>query len=146
MVNKQGQRSMKTAIKMFSGFGSIRKRRSKFAKIRVFKVDNFNLPLFLVPKLRSVAQNEWKKHPDIFFYPWFKNKRVWAEKVRKKPKSIKIINSKNSDFCKFWPSLPNWTKSWEHFYGRFHRPLALLIHHWTLLSSAVQVKSLYAIR
>ena len=31
----------------------------------------------------------------------------------------------------------------EHFYGRFHRPLALLIHHWTLLSSAVQVRSLY---
>ena len=28
------------------------------AKIRVFKVDYFILPLFLVPKLRSVAQNE----------------------------------------------------------------------------------------
>ena len=52
---------------MFSGFGSIRKQRSKFAKIRDFKVDNFNLPLFLVPKLRSVAQNEWKKYPYVFF-------------------------------------------------------------------------------
>ena len=31
------------------------------------KVDYFILPLFLVPKLRSVAQNEWKKHPYIFF-------------------------------------------------------------------------------
>ena len=30
-------------------------------------VDYFNLPLLLVPKLRSVAQNEWKKHPYIFF-------------------------------------------------------------------------------
>ena len=35
--------------------------------IRDFKVDHFILPLFLVPKLRSVAQNEWKKHPYIFF-------------------------------------------------------------------------------
>ena len=39
----------------------------KLAKIRVFKVDYFILPLFLVPKLKSVAQNEWKKHPYIFF-------------------------------------------------------------------------------
>ena len=37
------------------------------AKIRVFKVNNFTLPLFFLPKLRSVAQNEWKKHPYIFF-------------------------------------------------------------------------------
>ena len=39
----------------------------QFAKIRVFKVDNFVLPLILAPKLRSVAQIEWKKHPYIFF-------------------------------------------------------------------------------
>ena len=39
----------------------------ELAKIRVFKVDYFILPLFLVPKLRSVAQNEWKKHPYILF-------------------------------------------------------------------------------
>ena len=39
----------------------------RFAKIRVCKVDNFILPLYLMPKLRSVAQNEWKKHPYIFF-------------------------------------------------------------------------------
>ena len=37
------------------------------AKIRVFKVDYFILPLFFAPKLKSVAQNEWKKHPYIFF-------------------------------------------------------------------------------
>ena len=37
------------------------------AKIRVCIVDYFILPLFLMPKLRSVAQNEWKKHPYIFF-------------------------------------------------------------------------------
>ena len=39
----------------------------KLAKIRVFKVDYFILPILLVPKLRLVAQNEWKKHPYIFF-------------------------------------------------------------------------------
>ena len=38
------------------------------AKIKVFKVDYFILPLFLVPKLWSFAQNEWKKHPYIFFF------------------------------------------------------------------------------
>ena len=37
------------------------------AKIRVFEVDYFILPLFLLPKLRSVAQNEWKKYPYTFF-------------------------------------------------------------------------------
>ena len=39
----------------------------KFAKIRVFKIDNFVLSLILAPKLRSVAQIEWEKHPYIFF-------------------------------------------------------------------------------
>ena len=32
----------------------------QFAKISVFKVDNFVLPMFLLPKLRSVGQIEWK--------------------------------------------------------------------------------------
>jgi hypothetical protein len=31
------------------------------------KVKFFVLPLFLAPKLRSVAQNECKKHPYKFF-------------------------------------------------------------------------------
>ena len=31
---------------------------------------------------------------------------------------------------KFWLLLPNRTKSRKHFYGHFHRPLALVIHHW----------------
>ena len=46
------------------------------AKIRVFKVDYFIPPLISVPKLRSVAQNEWKNPHIYFFYFWFKNKRV----------------------------------------------------------------------
>jgi hypothetical protein len=46
------------------------------AKIRVFKVDYFILPLFLAPKLSSVSKNEWKKTHIYFFYFWFKNKRV----------------------------------------------------------------------
>ena len=33
---------MKTAIKMFMGFRWIETRRSKFAKIRVFRVDYFD--------------------------------------------------------------------------------------------------------
>ena len=37
------------------------------SSLQIFKVDNFVLPLILAPKLRSVAQIEWKKHPDIFF-------------------------------------------------------------------------------
>jgi hypothetical protein len=39
----------------------------QFAKISVFKVDNFVLPIFLLPKLRSAALIEWKKHPCLFF-------------------------------------------------------------------------------
>ena len=46
------------------------------AKIRVFNVDYFILPLFLVPKLSSVSQNEWKNTHIYFFYLWFKNKQV----------------------------------------------------------------------
>ena len=62
-----------------------------FAKISVFKVDNFVLYIFLVPKLRSVTQIEWKKHPCIFFYFWLKNKQVWAEKIGNKRKNFKNL-------------------------------------------------------
>ena len=48
----------------------------QFAKIIVFKVDDFVLPLIIAPKIRLVAQIEWKKHSYFFFYFWFKNKRV----------------------------------------------------------------------
>ena len=41
-MNKQGQRSMKMSVKMFPGFGWIETQRSKFAKIRVFRVDYFD--------------------------------------------------------------------------------------------------------
>ena len=37
-MNKEGQRSMKTAIKMFSGFGSLETRRVKFGPIFSNKV------------------------------------------------------------------------------------------------------------
>ena len=52
-------------------------------KIRDFKVDNFILPLFLVPKLRSVTQNEWKKYPFIFFLLMVQK----SEKNEKNPKT-----------------------------------------------------------
>ena len=48
-----------------------------------------------------------------------------------------------SELCYIWPSIPNRSKYLEPFYGRFHRPLALLTHHLTQLRSAVQVWSLY---
>ena len=35
----------------------------QLAKSGACYVDYFILPIFLLPKLRSVAQNEWKKHP-----------------------------------------------------------------------------------
>ena len=42
--------------------------------------------------------------------------------------------------------IPNQTKSLEHFYGRFHRPLGMLIHHYSSTlscSSEVTLISLY---
>jgi hypothetical protein len=36
---------------------------SSLQKSEFLKLIIFILPLFLVPKLRSLAQNEWKKHP-----------------------------------------------------------------------------------
>ena len=43
----------------------------QFAKIRVFKVDNFVLPLILEPKL---ARTEWKKHPYLYIFSTFGSK------------------------------------------------------------------------
>jgi hypothetical protein len=42
---------MKTAIKMFQGFGWIEAQRSKFAKIRVFRVDYFDFSCKKIEKL-----------------------------------------------------------------------------------------------
>ena len=39
----------------------------QFAKISVFNVDYFVLPLLLRPRLRSVAKIDWKKTPIFFF-------------------------------------------------------------------------------
>ena len=58
---------MKTTIKIILVFRSFQNRRMKTTKIRVFKIDYFILPPFLVAKLRPLAQNERKKTPiDIF--------------------------------------------------------------------------------
>ena len=57
----------------------------------VAKIDNFMLLIFMVPNLRSVAQNEWKKHPYVFFFTFgskineFERKK--SEKNEKIPKS-----------------------------------------------------------
>ena len=39
--------------------------------------------------------------------------------------------------------LSKYTGQCSDFYGCFHKPLALLTHHQTLLSSTIQVRSLY---
>ena len=47
-----------------------------------------------MPKLRSAAQSESKKHPYLFFfYFWFKNKQVWTEKIGKKTKKFQKLKS-----------------------------------------------------
>ena len=58
------------------------------------------------PKL--IFLNEKKKDSDGF----------WLRKL-----NLKVL------FGLFWPSLLKWAKGLELFYGPFHRPLALLIHH-----------------
>ena len=66
-------------------------------KIRVCKVDFFIVPLFLMPKLKSVAQNKWKKTP-IYIFSTFGSKineferKKW-EKTKKfqKPKSCRQL-------------------------------------------------------
>ena len=47
-------------------------------------------PCIYGAKLRSVAQNEWKKY--FLFYFRLKNKRVWVEKIRKNQKNSKNLN------------------------------------------------------
>ena len=48
--------------------GSLRSfRKSEFLTVLVFKVDYFILPLFLVPKLRSVYKMNGKTPMNIFF-------------------------------------------------------------------------------
>ena len=61
------------------------------AKIRVFKVDYFIRPLFLVPKSRSFAQNEWRKHLYIYFSTFGSKLNEFEQKELEKTKK----NSKN---------------------------------------------------
>ena len=63
---------------------------SEVFKISISKVDNFDLPIILTPKLRSVAKIEWKKHSYLFFSTFgskineFERKK--SEKNEKVPK------------------------------------------------------------
>ena len=72
----------------------------QFAKIGAVKVDNFVLPNFLLPKLRSVVQIEWKKHPYYFFSTFgskinkFEQKKL--DKKRKKSKYLKVAGNYSS--------------------------------------------------
>ena len=90
------------------------------------------LSLFLVPKLRSVARNEWKKHPCIFFYFLFKCSKnqnephtfsFWADwAVLDSNEEISILQFSatfEGDFFIF-----SWTKTLR-FYLFFHVHLFL---------------------
>jgi hypothetical protein len=65
----------------------------QLAKIRVFKVDYFSLPLFWVPKLRLVAQNEWKKHPYIIFSTFGSKINEFVRKKSEKTKKIQKLHN-----------------------------------------------------
>ena len=58
------------------------------AKIIVCKVDYFILSLFLVTQLRSVLQNEWKKHSYIFFSTFGSKVNKFEQKKLEKNKKI----------------------------------------------------------
>ena len=58
------------------------------AKIRVFRVDYFILPLLLEPKLKSVAQNEWKNHSYKFFLQLVQKKTSLSGKKLEKNEKI----------------------------------------------------------
>ena len=74
---------------------------SSLQKSEFSKVDYFILPLCLVPKLKPVAQNEWKKHPYIFFSTFgSKINKFERKKIRKKQK-----NSKNLKVAGNYPNI-----------------------------------------
>ena len=65
----------------------------ELAKIRACKVEYFILPLFLTSKLGSMAQNEWKKHPNIFFLLSVKKKEFERKKSEKNSKILKVAGN-----------------------------------------------------
>jgi hypothetical protein len=65
----------------------------QFAKIRVFKVDNFVLPLFLAQKLRSVAQIETKKQKYLFF-------SIFGSKINEFEWKNRKLTKKNPKRCR----------------------------------------------
>ena len=69
-------------------------------KIRVFKVDKFQSSIIFGAKI-EISGTKWVEKTLIYFhYLWLKNKRVWAEKIRKKGK-----NSKNLKVSGNYPSI-----------------------------------------
>ena len=90
-------------------------RASVVCKNQSFLSWSFHSSIIFLPKLRSVAQNEWKKHPYIFFLLLVQKKWVWAEKIGKKRKNsrnLKVagnypntsysIQNQNDQLLKLW--------------------------------------------
>jgi hypothetical protein len=53
----------------------------------------FILPLFLVPKSRSVAQNEWKKEPIYEYFTFDSKINKFKQKKRKNLKKLKVAGN-----------------------------------------------------
>ena len=73
----------------------------KFAKISIFKTDNFVFSIVLVQKLSWVAQIEWKKHPYLFFSAFGLKINKFGRKKSGKNKK----NSKNLKVAGNYPSI-----------------------------------------
>ena len=58
---------------------------------KICKVGYFILPLFLMPKLRSMTQNEWKQYPYIFFSAFDSKINEFERKKSEKNKKIPKI-------------------------------------------------------
>ena len=144
---------MKTAIKNVLGIWIDIEQKVKYSTILVFKViflcqksaESFwifvslktkNGPKYWPSSLNPSKSREHfygRFHGFLAFFIFFNEKKI------------------NKDLADFWHRkmtlktriVLHPSKYLEHFYGHFHRPLALLTHHSTLLSSTVQVRSLY---
>ena len=114
LAESSGQRSMKTAIKSSRPLVHFSNKGQKLGIILENK-------LIQNSKLWKTFSNK-KCSPKFIFLD--------KKKLRKIRMIFDIENWLwKSDFGLFWPSLLKWTKGLELFHGRFHRPLALLIHH-----------------
>ena len=99
---------MRMIIQLFLGFGLIETRLSKFGPFLVINyIENSYQNMSLIKAGLPLLYASMKKQSERFG---------------------QSLTQKN-DFENIWHSIPNRAKYLEHFYGCFHRPLALLTNH-----------------